>query len=295
MTGTWRWLEGARSVAELGKPAVSLLAAFSALAASFLASAELEWRLLLPWVGVFLLACGAGALNQYQERESDGRMERTRGRPLPSGRVRPGAALAAAAALIVLGLLVLAAGGRTPVLLGGLAIAWYNGVYTPLKRATAYAAIPGALTGAFPPAIGWIFAGGRASDPRMFAICLVLFVWQVPHFWLVALDRGPEYERAGLPRPTARLRPDQLRRIVCHWVVATAACSLLLSLGSVFSVPATRYAVWGLSLWLAIQAAVFGFGPRRAGAVLFRRLNLYMAGLLALACTDRLLAVLGVL
>ncbi len=288
-----RRLDVARNFAALGKPVVSLLAAFSALAASLLASASLEWRLLLPWLGVFLLACGAGALNQYQERESDARMERTRGRPLPSGKVRPGAALAAAATLIALGLLVLAAGGLTPVLLGGLAVAWYNAGYTPLKRATAYAAVPGALTGAFPPAIGWVFAGGRPGDPRLFALCLLLFVWQVPHFWLVVLERGREYEQAGLPRLTERLVPGQVRRLVCHWVMATAACSLLLSLGSAFSVPATRYALFALSLWLAFEAAAFGLGPRRAGVVLFRRLNLYLAGLLALACSDRLLALLG--
>jgi protoheme IX farnesyltransferase len=285
----------AASVLALCKPGVSLLAAFSALAGFMLASPEPSWRLVIPSAGVLLLAGGAGAFNQYQERVTDGRMERTKGRPIPSGRIAPRRALKLAVLLMLLGLAVLGSGGPGAALLGILAVAWYNAVYTPLKKSSPFAAVPGALTGAFPPAIGWLCGGGGLGDPRLYALCLILFAWQVPHFWLIVLDRGGEYEEAGLPGLTEILTDAQVRRVISHWVLGTAACSLVLCLGSALRAPATRYALCGLSLWLAVQAVSFGLGPRRAGAFMFRRLNRYMVGLLALACGDRLLFLLGIL
>ncbi|MGZ7065747.1 MAG: UbiA family prenyltransferase, partial [Candidatus Aminicenantales bacterium] len=221
-----------RQYLALCRPGVSLLAACSALAGCLLAPEGVSARFLVPWAGVLVLACGAGALNQVQERETDARMERTKGRPIPTGRIAPARALAFSLLLLLLGMSILAAGGRTAVFLGVLAVAWYNGVYTRLKAISAFAAIPGALTGAFPPAIGWACGGGSLADFRLYALCLILFAWQVPHFWLVVMDRGREYREAGLPGLTEFFTGVQIRRLVSFWILGTAACSLLLSLGS---------------------------------------------------------------
>jgi len=295
MTRRTAWTGYLRAALALCRPGVSLLAACSALAGCLLAPQGLSARVLIPWVGVLVLACGAGALNQVQERVTDARMERTRGRPLPAGKMRPRGAVVFAVLLLLVGTSVLAAGGRVAVALGVLAVAWYNGVYTRLKTLSAFAAVPGALTGAFPPAIGWVCGGGSLSDVRLYALCLILFAWQVPHFWLVVMDRGREYEAAGLPGLTEVFTAVQIRRLVSFWILGTAACSLLLSLGSLVRAPATRYALAGLSLWLGAQAVAFRLAPGRTGAAMFRRMNQYMVSLLVLACSDGLLAMLGLI
>jgi protoheme IX farnesyltransferase len=198
----------------LGKAPVSFLAACSA-ATGFILAASKErapvgvWA---PFLGTFFLALGASAVNQLQDRAVDGRMERTRGRPLPSGAIGVPAASGAAALFLLAGLLLLARSGAAPAGLGGLAVAWYNGVYAWLKRRSAFAAVPGSLVGSIPPAIGWAAAGGRLTDPALLALGAFFALWQLPHFWLLLLDRREDYERAALPVPTRLLGFGQARQ-----------------------------------------------------------------------------------
>jgi len=221
-------------------------------------------------------------------------MKRTSDRPIPSGRIPPRGALIFAIVLMILGISALAVIGPVPAALGLFAVAWYNGFYTSLKKTSAFAAVPGALAGALPPVIGWIAAGGAWNDVRLYGLCLILAVWQVPHFWLVALERGEEYRAAGFPEITSALAAGQVRRLISHWALGTAAGSLLLSAGSVIQAPVTRFALAGLSLWLVAQTALFLKDPLRPGAVMFKRLNQYMGAFLLLCCSDPLLATLGI-
>jgi protoheme IX farnesyltransferase len=180
-------------------------------------------------LGTLLLAMGASALNEVQEWRMDARMERTRSRPIPRGAVSAGAAAALAAILSGSGTVLLAAAhGRTPALLGLAALGWYNGLYTPLKRHSAFAVVPGSVIGALPPAMGWTAAGGSPGDPALLALCFVLFLWQVPHFWLLILLHGPSYERAGFPTLARHFHERQIRRLIFTWTCAcVAACGLL--------------------------------------------------------------------
>ena len=117
------------------------------------------------------MAMAASALNEVQERDLDARMERTRLRPIPRGAVSPRAAVLFASALGTLGFLLLRmASDFRPALLGLLAWGWYNGLYTPLKRFSAFAVVPGAVIGALPPAMGWTAAGGDLGVPAMVAL-----------------------------------------------------------------------------------------------------------------------------
>jgi heme o synthase len=270
---------------------LSLFAACSAATGFFLFSYHRLPYVLLTIASVFLLACGASALNQYQERDIDAKMERTRLRPLPSGVIKPTQALALCGALLISGQFLLAcAGGANAFVLGLVALLWYNGVYTYLKKVTAFASVPGALVGIIPPTIGWIAAGGAISDGRLIAICFLFFLWQVPHFWLLVLNHGEQYEQAGLPSLTQVLKKPQIARITFVWIVAATIASLALPLyGSVRS-PLVTCSFIVLAIWLiwsersltTLQPLLF------PSHVLFRNINIYLFLLMSLLSADNL-------
>jgi protoheme IX farnesyltransferase len=272
----------------LCKPVLAGLAAAAAAAGYLVVAPHRPAGAVWAGLGTLLLAAGAAALNQYQEREIDRRMDRTRDRPIPSGLVRPELALVFSALLLGAGLVVLSRGGTRPVLLGALAAAWYNGVYTPLKRISPMAVVPGSLSGALAPAVGAAFAGARFDDPRVLLLALLLFIWQIPHFWLIVLDRVREFREAGLPNLLDVLSETQARRVVVHWVLGTAAASLVVAGWGAVVFPATRWAVLALSLWLAGRALWFRASPLRLERSLFRTMNIHMAMLLLAIAVDRL-------
>ncbi len=255
-----------RSVAVLTKVRIAGLSTLSTATGYAVFARGLGWGVLPACGGTLLLSAGASVLNEWQEREADSRMERTRGRPLPAGAMRPAAALVLAALLACSGFAVLlSASGLTTSLLGLLAFAWYNGVYTPLKRVTALAVIPGALIGAIPPAIGWTAAGGRLADPRVLCLAFFFFVWQVPHFWLLLLLHGRDYERAGFPTLTSLLSPRGLARLTFIWMMTTAASSLLLPLYGLTSSPLVALGLVAAALflgWHGVRVARGGGDPR---------------------------------
>jgi protoheme IX farnesyltransferase len=148
----------------------------------------------------------------------------------------PAGALTASILAVVTGSLMLALGaGVMPLGLGLFALLWYNGVYTPLKRKTAFAAVPGALVGAIPPAIGWTAAGGALFDPRLIVLCGLFFLWQVPHSLLLHLRFERDLRAAGLACLTDHLRPDQLHRLTFSWFAAVIAATFALPLAGLVS------------------------------------------------------------
>jgi heme o synthase len=194
-----------QAYAELSKVGIVLLVLVST-GSGFMLAVPLAGE--FPWIqglavllGVMLLSSGASALNQVQERERDARMARTAGRPLPSGRLAPAEGLGFAGLGILAGTLVLWwAVGETAGLLGLLAAAYYNGVYTPwLKPGFPYAAVPGAVPGAIPPVIGWVAGGGAPTDAGALILFGILFLWQLPHFWALALRYRTDYAAGGFP------------------------------------------------------------------------------------------------
>jgi protoheme IX farnesyltransferase len=163
---------------ELCKIKISLFSALSAATGYILVSGELTAAISIPVMGVFFLACGAGALNQYQEKNIDALMVRTQSRPIPSDRIKMQHASYCATLLLVIGFLILSSLGNFAVIgLSVFAVIWYNLIYTYLKRITAFAAVPGAVTGAIPPAIGWVSGGGQVSDHGLLAICFFFFLY----------------------------------------------------------------------------------------------------------------------
>jgi protoheme IX farnesyltransferase len=259
-------------VLELAKVRIAVLATASAVTGYLLAARGVTAALVPLVAGVFLLAGGAGALNQVQEVDIDARMRRTERRPIPSGRMSRRVGLLVALALLGAGFALLS-GNAAAVALGACTVIWYNGIYTPLKRISAFAAIPGGVVGALPPVIGWVMGGGAVTDPRIVAVAFFFFVWQVPHFWLLLLRIGEDYTRAGLPTLTALFSRRQLSRIIFVWMLATAVACMSMPM---FGVSSAVWAQAGLalaSLWLGWHAMTM---VRSDGEVLaFHHINLY--------------------
>lgn len=262
---------------------VSLLAALSAAVGSILCTGHIGMGSLETAGSVFLLACGMSAMNQLQERHIDARMPRTRNRPIPRGALTPRKAAFIAAFLLVGGLCLLAlCANQRALLLGIVAVLWYNGLYTSLKKRTAFAVIPGALVGSLGPAIGWVAAGGSLRSAPILTLCLFFYVWQIPHFWLLMLEFGQEYERAGLPSMSRLLGPVQMRRIASAWIIATVVASLIVVMALRPGHPLLGFSLPLLSIWIISEmpALIRRKAPERPR--LFKRLNAYMAAVLLL-------------
>jgi len=162
------------------------------------AMASRDWMLLVnTLVGTALVAAGTNALNQYVEREHDGRMRRTRLRPLPDGRISPRAALLFSSAISVIGIVYLGlAVNWLTAALGAFTLTSYIFVYTPLKRVSSICTIIGAVPGAIPPLMGWTAATGHLGVPGFIAFAVV-FLWQLPHFMAISWIYREDYGRAG--------------------------------------------------------------------------------------------------
>jgi protoheme IX farnesyltransferase len=242
---------------EMGKVRISSLATITMIAGYILARGEVTWSLFVVTLGVFLLAFGSSGLNQVQERDVDAVMDRTRGRPLPSRRASLTYAVAVSVVCLVSGALVVLAGSNVAAMALGLAAAaWYNGVYTPLKRVTAFAAVPGGVVGAIPPVIGWVAGGGWVLDARILAVAFFFFMWQVPHFWLLLLfSCGEDYEKAGLPSMTRTFSFDQISRITFMWIVGTAVASLSIPLFGIIDQPWVNAGLLAAGVWVVWRSA----------------------------------------
>ena len=195
------------------------------------ASGRIDFQMIPMLLGVLFLAFGSASLNHYQEKEFDIKMDRTKNRPIPSGRINPSIVLGIAIILVFAGSVILVFGANLLALgLGVLNLIWYNFVYTLLKSKTAFAIIPGSLVGAIPPMIGWVSANGYVFDPQIILISFFFFIWQIPHFWLLLLVLDKDYRQAGFPTLTQLFRKEQLSRITFIWIIATAVTGMMIPL-----------------------------------------------------------------
>jgi protoheme IX farnesyltransferase len=202
------------------------------------------------FIGVALLASGGSALNQVLERDLDRLMIRTRLRPVVQGRMTPRlATLIGSSALLAGSAILRAAGGAVPALIGAGAILWYLAVYTPLKRYTPYALSAGALCGALPPIVGWCCAGGILPDYRIALLAGLLFLWQIPHFWLFQRRYAADYRAAGFPLLAAAGKDTAFPGLFGLWIAALVTAAMLLPAFGLISHSSTVwYALFPLPL-----------------------------------------------
>lgn len=236
---------------ELNKVKITIAVALTTMAGYALAKNSIDTGLLLPMLGIFILACGSAALNHFQDKDKDGLMERTKDRPIPSGRISANWVFVIAVIEIAIGDYLIYLGSNfLAAQLGLLALIWYNGIYTPLKRKTAFAVVPGSIIGAIPPMVGWVAGGGELSDPKLMVLAFFFFIWQVPHFWLLMLKYGKEYETAGYPSITSMISKDQIKKATFMWTAATAVTALMIPASGLVSTLFFKICILLASVWL---------------------------------------------
>ncbi|MFN8208296.1 MAG: protoheme IX farnesyltransferase [Bacteroidales bacterium] len=241
-----------RLVLSLGKVTISFSVALTTLTGFLAAGGGFSLKLLAAAGGVFILASGASALNQVQEHLTDALMARTRYRPLPAGYMSRRTGFILALVMILIGALILwMSTPLSSLILALLTVFWYNGVYTPLKKITAFAVFPGALVGARPPMIGWTAAGGDLWAVGNISIAFFFFMAQMPHFWIISLRSGEDYKRAGFPVVTSYFTETQLLRLTLFWTGCTVLSSLALPMGGIFNDP--------VSLTILVLSGIFFF------------------------------------
>lgn len=244
---------------ELLKPGISTFVSATAAAGYLFGTPEGIDVLALAGLvaGTALTAGGSGALNHLLEREPDRRMNRTRQRPLPGGRVSPGFVLAYGLGVIALGLVLLAFLANTlTALLAALTAVAYVGVYTPMKRMTTFNTLAGAVPGAM-PALGGFAAATGALGAGGWAIFWIIYLWQIPHFLALAWMYREDYARGGFVMLPV-VAPDG-RSTSFYALLATA---LLLAAGVVpfaLGVAGWLYLVGivGLGAWFLRPALAF--------------------------------------
>lgn len=247
---------------ELTKPRVIRSVILTSAVGFYLASSgRLDLLLLFhTLVGTTLLSGGAAVLNEFLEREADGRMRRTCSRPLPSGRLSEGEALIAGSILIVVGSVYLAL--LTTLLaafLGCVTLAVYLLVYTPLKMKTPICTTIGAIPGAIPPLIGWAAAKG-SLDSHALLLFAILFAWQFPHFLAISWLYKEDYKRAGFAMLSS-IDPDGRRtgrRILIFTVILFGLSVVPVTSGLTGTVYLVGALVLGsVFLWFGFEAALF--------------------------------------
>jgi protoheme IX farnesyltransferase len=250
----------ANAYVALTKPDVSFLVLMTTAAGYYMgAHGPVNWLHMTQTVfATMLIAAGTAALNHYIERDSDRYMRRTASRPLPSGVLRPGEALA-------FGIVLCAAGAADLYLTAGLAACAlgvgtclsYLLAYTPLKKRTVWATFVGAFPGAIPPMIGWVAASGSFGWGA-WLLFAILFVWQFPHFHAIAWMYREDYARAGiLMLPVVDPKGTRTFRQIILYAIALVAVSLLPALMGLagilyfFGALVTSTAMVQVCLWAA--------------------------------------------
>ncbi|MBM3644166.1 MAG: protoheme IX farnesyltransferase [Alphaproteobacteria bacterium] len=284
-----------RDYVELLKPRVMSLVVFTGLVGVLIAPGAIHPVTAAIAVAAIALGSGAaGAINMWYERDLDAVMERTRGRPLPTGRVAPDDALALGVLLSVfsVALMALATNPVAAALLAA-AILFYVFIYTMwLKPRTPQNIVIGGAAGAFPPMIGWAAVSGDVSATAI-ALFALIFLWTPPHFWALALYRCEDYRRAGVPMlpvvAGARTTKNQILLYSLLLLPAGLAPSLLGTSGWLYGAVSLALGVVFVALALRVWRSADDGADHGAARRLFRFSLIYLAALFAALPVDKAL------
>lgn len=205
-----------------------LLSGLAGYAVSYPIGFALEmWQPILLFLGLYLVSSGSFAINQAQEWKLDAKMPRTQGRPIPSGKVAPWQAYALGALYVIFGLFFLYLLSETSAVVALLTVVLYNGIYTLYwKRKWAFGAVPGAIPGALPVTIGYAVNQADIFSSESVYLFMIMFLWQMPHFWSLAIRYREDYEAGGFPVLPSIIGDERTRYHIGLYIFVYAAFAL---------------------------------------------------------------------
>jgi protoheme IX farnesyltransferase len=271
----------------LTKPKVQSLLLLTTVTTMYVAGDPSIGLVVLTVVGGYLAAGGAGAVNHFYDRDIDARMARTADRPVPSGRVAPGAALWFGIVLAALSFLLLAT--TVNLLSAVLALSGFLGytlVYTLwLKRRTVQNIVIGGAAGAVPPLVGWAAVTGEITGTSIYLFAIVFF-WTPPHFWALSLLMKDEYAAVGVPMmPVVRGEPETRRQILLYSVLLYGVTQLPFCAGGFGGIYLACSVLLG-AIFIAGAVVLLRRADRRSALRLYLYSLAYLAALFAAMVVD---------
>ncbi|WP_300568652.1 heme o synthase [Flavobacterium sp.] len=245
---------------EITKAGLAISVVFSSLAGYLLGVYEFNTSslitLVLLAVGGYCMVGASNAYNQIIEKDLDALMDRTKNRPIPSGRMSVNVAFAIATVLTLIGLTILYSINPKSAMFGAISIFLYTCVYTPLKTVTPLSVFVGAFPGAIPFMLGWV-AATNDFGIEAGTLFLIQFFWQFPHFWAIGWFLFEDYKKGGFYMlPTGNRDKGTAMQTILYtlWLVAASILPCLGYTGRLYLTPVSAIIVGLLGLWMFFYA-----------------------------------------
>ena len=245
---------------EITKAGLAISVLFSSIAGYLLGFNEgqpFQWSVLLMLcIGGYCMVGASNAFNQVIEKDIDALMDRTKNRPVPSGRMSPNIALLVASLLTLIGLTLLYMINPKTAMFGAVSIFLYTSVYTPLKTVTSLSVFVGAFPGAIPFMLGWVAATGNFGIEAG-TLFLIQFFWQFPHFWSIGWFLYEDYEKAGIfMLPTGKKDKGTALQVILYtvWLIIASLLPCIGYTGKLFISPIAAGIVFLLGIWMLFYA-----------------------------------------
>lgn len=242
------------------KAGLAISVVFSSIAGFVLGIDHFEvstwWVLLKLAIGGYCMVGASNAYNQVIEKDLDALMDRTKNRPVASGRMQPRVAVVVASLLTILGLVLLYSINPKSAMFGAISIFLYTSVYTPLKTMTSLSVFVGAFPGAIPFMLGWVAATGEFGIEAG-TLFLIQFFWQFPHFWAIGWFLYEDYEKAGFfMLPTGKRDNGTALQIILYtiWLIIASLLPMFGYTGQLFLSPVAAVLVFLIGLWMLFYA-----------------------------------------
>jgi heme o synthase len=245
---------------EITKAGLAISVVFSSVAGYLLGVDELNQTtitiLVLLAIGGYCMVGASNAFNQIIEKDLDVLMDRTKNRPIPSGRMSVNTAFIIASLLTILGLVILYNINEKSAMFGAISIFLYTSVYTPLKTKTPLSVFVGAFPGAIPFMLGWVAATGEFGIEAG-TLFLIQFFWQFPHFWAIGWFLYDDYKKGGFYMlPSGEKDKSTALQTILYtiWLIVASVLPSFGYTGQLFLTPLAAIAVLLLGFWMLFYA-----------------------------------------
>jgi protoheme IX farnesyltransferase len=245
---------------EITKAGLAISVLFSSIAGYLLgvnSEHPFQWNVLaVLMVGGYCMVGASNAFNQVIEKDIDSLMDRTKNRPVPSGRMSPKVALLLAGLLTITGIVLLYTINAKSAMFAAVSIFLYTSVYTPLKTVTSLSVFVGAFPGAIPFMLGWVAATGEFGIEAG-TLFLIQFFWQFPHFWAIGWFLYEDYEKAGIfMLPTGKKDKGTALQVILYtiWLIIASLLPMLGYTGQLFLTSIAAIGVFVLGIWMLFYA-----------------------------------------